>query len=108
MEKVSIRLTPEQLSAMLLGLREVPSGMGATPAQRAVQSIFDEVYTKLLKKQIEKRNEDPHKVFKLKLKHYEAFALLEILTQARECLPMDCVFERNALLKINFQISEQL
>uniref|UniRef100_UPI0039A648CA hypothetical protein n=1 Tax=Ornithobacterium rhinotracheale TaxID=28251 RepID=UPI0039A648CA len=108
MEKVTISLTPEQLNAMLASLNGVPYTIGDTPAQRAVQGIFDEVLTKLYKKQIDKRNEPQNKAFKLKLKHHEAFALSEMLLQARELLPMDCIFEKNAILKINFQISEQL
>ncbi|MCK0206200.1 hypothetical protein [Ornithobacterium rhinotracheale] len=108
MEKVSISLTPEQLNAMLASLNEIPYTIGDTPAQRAVQSIFDELLSKLLKKQIDKRNEPQNKAFKLKLKHHEAFALSEMLLQVRELLPAHFIFEKNAILKINFQISEQL
>ncbi|MGV4523906.1 hypothetical protein, partial [Ornithobacterium rhinotracheale] len=108
MEKVSISLTPEQLNAMLASLNEIPHTIGDTPAQRAVQSIFDEVLTKLYKKQIDKRNEPQNKAFKLKLKHHEAYALSEMLLHTRELLPPHFFFEKNAILQINFQISEQL
>ncbi|WP_406631080.1 hypothetical protein [Ornithobacterium rhinotracheale] len=73
-----------------------------------MQSIFDEVLTKLYKKQIDKRNEPQNKAFKLKLKHHEAYALSEMLLHTRELLPPHFFFEKNAILQINFQISEQL
>ncbi|MGV4439898.1 hypothetical protein [Ornithobacterium rhinotracheale] len=108
MEKVTISLTPEQLNAMLMALNDVPPIMGNAPAQRVVQSIFDELLNKLLKKQVEKRKDPPNKKFKMKLKYYEAYALSEVLTNCRKLLPYDYFYEKNALLRIKIQIDEQI
>lgn len=106
--KVTLKITPEQLNVILDGVNEVPPIMGNAPAQMVVQSIFDELLTKLLKKQIEKRNDPQNKAFSLKLKYYEAYALSEVLTRIRKLLPNDFIYEKNAVLRINMQISEQL
>ncbi|MRJ11730.1 hypothetical protein EDL98_11735 [Ornithobacterium rhinotracheale] len=107
-EKVVLNLTPEKLNALLMALNEAPNVMSYTPAQRAVKSIIDELLTKLLKKQVEKRNDPPNKAFKLKLKHYEAFALSEMLARVGKLLPADFIFEKNAIRRIISQTNEQL
>ncbi|MRI64610.1 hypothetical protein EDM00_11530 [Ornithobacterium rhinotracheale] len=106
--KVTLKITPEQLNVILDGVNEVPCTVASTPAQMVVQSIFDELLTKLLKKQIEKRNDSQNKAFSLKLKYYEAYALSEVLTRIRKLLPNEFIYEKNAVLRINMQISEQL
>ncbi|MRJ09400.1 hypothetical protein EDL99_11110 [Ornithobacterium rhinotracheale] len=108
MEKINLKITPEQLNAILTGLEEVPHPLSKTPEQRAVRSIFDELLTKLLKKQVEKRNEPQNNPFKMTLKYHEAYALSVILTQVRELLPPYYMLEKTSILRINFQISEQL
>ncbi|MCK0200658.1 hypothetical protein ACQ1Q1_09335 [Ornithobacterium rhinotracheale] len=108
MKKVTIKLNPAHLNAMLIALEEVPTITGKAPAQMAVQSIFDELLTKLLKKQVEKRNEPQKKEFKLILKYYEAYALSEVLMRVRELLSHDSFYEKHSVLMINSQIFEQL
>ncbi|MRI64628.1 hypothetical protein EDM00_11620 [Ornithobacterium rhinotracheale] len=106
--KVTLKITPEQLNVILDGVNEVPCTVASTPAQMVVQSIFDELLTKLLKKQIDKRNEPQNKAFSLKLKYYEAYALSEVLARIRMLLPNDFIYEKNAVSRINRQIYGQL
>lgn len=106
--KITLKITPEQLNVILDGVNEVPCAVVSTTTQMVVQSIFDELLTKLLKKQIEKRHELRNKTFSLKLKYYEAYALSQMLLSIREFLPSHFIFEKNVILKINFQISEQV
>lgn len=107
MKKLVIKMSPEQLEAMLLAISELPPPKDRTPQAKAVTSIFDGVYTKLLKKQIDKRNEPANKPFSLKLKYYEAFALSEVLGKARQLIG-DMPYESNVCLKITNQIQNQL
>lgn len=106
--KITIKLTPEQLNAMLLLVSELPMQRGNTPEARAVQSIFDEVYNKLLKKQIDKRNEPQNKPFSLSLKYYEAYALSEVLSKAQMLIGGEYFYEKNAVLILKNKILEQL
>lgn len=107
MNKISINISLQQLDSILFALSEVPANSGISPAEKMVQSIYDEVYTKLLKKQVDKRNEAPNKPFAVKLKYYEAYALSEVLHYARRGIG-DMPYESNVCLKINNQIQEQL
>lgn len=107
MKKISINISLEQLESILFALSEVPANLGISSAEKMVRSIFDEVYTKLLKKQVDKRNETSNKPFAVKLKYYEAYALSEVLHNARKTIG-DMPYENNVCLKINNQIQKQL
>ncbi|MGQ3644825.1 hypothetical protein [Ornithobacterium rhinotracheale] len=108
MKKVTISLTPEQLNAVLSALENMSPIMVNTPAKMAVKSIFDELLNKLLKKQVEKRNDPPNKNFKMKLKYYEAYSLSVVLTSCRSLLPHGYFYEKNVILRIGMQIDKQL
>lgn len=107
MDKITIKISPEQLDAILLVLSYLPATRGITPQMKAVFNIFDEVYTKLLKKQVDKRNEPVNKKFSLKLKYHEAFALSEVLSIARLRI-VDMFYEKNVCLMIINSIQSQL
>ncbi|MGV4331528.1 hypothetical protein [Ornithobacterium rhinotracheale] len=108
MEKVTISLTPEQLNTVLSALENIPPIMVNTPDKMAMKSIFDELLNKLLKKQVEKRNDPPNKNFKMKLKYYEAYAFSVVLTSCRNLLPHEYFYAKNVILRIGIQIDKQL
>lgn len=108
MNKITLEITADKLNALLFALSELPELNSIEKSQKAVYSIFDEVYTKLLKKQVDKRNEEANKAFKMKLKYYEAFALCETVGTAYNLLSSGLVYEQNACRMVYNQLDRQL
>uniref|UniRef100_UPI0039A43478 hypothetical protein n=1 Tax=Ornithobacterium rhinotracheale TaxID=28251 RepID=UPI0039A43478 len=107
MNRIKIKLTPEQLDVVLQGIDGINFTQDRSIPKRVVLSIFDEVHTKLLRKQIEKRNELKNKAFTLKLKYYEAYALHEILGLTYIGVP-DFFYEKNVCFQLLNDLNQQL